>query len=322
MPEKLISDNPKCFSIEASKYEPILNIGFERFCQHYNTIPEILPPYDPKKKGKVERIVPYVRRLFESSGEWAGIHQAQEFPDGKLKLANKRTHGTTRLRPIEVFLSRESSELEKLPPTSFEIEEYAYAGIRKDGCVRFRNKYSSVGKEHIGKKAFLIGGKDNVKIYIKGELIETHIRIRSSFQSKSIKKHHMEPFERIINDGSYHLKKAVEIGPYAELMIKTILLFGRGFVDTRQVRGILHLVKDYPKSQVENACKNAYECEQISYRSVLSFLNLLPVQENIKPMGENKFIRKTKEYFNGHTGCNHQEVGATPVCPLTTKEKL
>ncbi len=147
------------------------------------------------------------------------------------------------------------------------------------------------------------------------------IRIRK-VKEKALKAGYFDGREIPPTPEALYLKKAVEIGPYAELMIKTILLFGRGFVDTRQVWGILHLVKDYPKSQVENACKNAYECEQISYRSVLSFLNLLPVQENIKPMGENKFIRKTKEYFNGHTECNHQEVGATPVCPLTTKEKL
>ena len=31
VPQKLTSDNPKCFATTASKYEPILNTGFERF---------------------------------------------------------------------------------------------------------------------------------------------------------------------------------------------------------------------------------------------------------------------------------------------------
>lgn len=62
VPKKLTSDNPKCFSTEASKFEPLLNPGFERFCSHYGVIAEMLPPADPEKKGKVERSVPYIRR--------------------------------------------------------------------------------------------------------------------------------------------------------------------------------------------------------------------------------------------------------------------
>jgi hypothetical protein len=36
IPERLTSDNPKCFAIEASFYEPVLNPGLELFLAHYN----------------------------------------------------------------------------------------------------------------------------------------------------------------------------------------------------------------------------------------------------------------------------------------------
>jgi hypothetical protein len=52
VPQRIISDNPKCFTTTASKFEPILNPAFERFCSHYGIIPEILPPRDPQKKRK------------------------------------------------------------------------------------------------------------------------------------------------------------------------------------------------------------------------------------------------------------------------------
>jgi len=58
------SDNPNVFAEKADKYEPILNPVYERFAGHYGTLIECLPPRDdPQKKGKVERPVPYVRRL-------------------------------------------------------------------------------------------------------------------------------------------------------------------------------------------------------------------------------------------------------------------
>jgi hypothetical protein len=103
VPKKLTSDNPKCFSTEASKFEPILNPGFERFCSHYGVIAEMLPPADPEKKGKVERSVSYIRRLYEAYGEFVSIEDSQKYLDKKVAIANERKHGTTRLRLLMSF---------------------------------------------------------------------------------------------------------------------------------------------------------------------------------------------------------------------------
>jgi hypothetical protein len=72
-PKRIVSDNPKYFAQIASKYEPLLNPAFERFCDYYKILPELLPPRDPQKKGKFERAVPYIRRLFEAHGEWKSL---------------------------------------------------------------------------------------------------------------------------------------------------------------------------------------------------------------------------------------------------------
>ena len=296
-PKKITSDNPKCFSIKASKYEPILNPAFERFCEHYNTIPEILPPRSPELKGKVERVVPYVRRLFEAHGDWKSLDDSQEYIDYKMTIANQRTHGTTKLRPVDVFLTHEASELEILPSTSFELEEYHEGKVRKDGHVRFKGKYYSVGKENITKTVFVIGNKDVVKIYLKGKLLETHYREKSPFKSKSTKNHHLEPYEQIINDGNHYLKLANKIGPNTKEIIKSILLRGNGFVDTRKVWGILSLDKTYSLKDIDKACRHALDCDQLSYQKVLLFLNLSNNKENkLQKSKNNKFTRDTKEY--------------------------
>jgi hypothetical protein len=295
VPERIISDNPKCFSIEASKYEPILNPAFERFCEHYNVFPEILSPYDPKKKGKVERIVPYVRRLFEAHGDWISLEASQKYIDNKMLIANQRKHGTTKLRPVDVFLTQEAEKLFSLPNTSFELEEYHYGDVRKDGHLRFRGKYYSVGKENYKEKAFIIGNQDTVKIYIKGKLVETHERIRSSYQSKSTKEHHKEPHERIMSNSEHYIKQAQKLGNNVEELVKRILLKGNGFVDTRKIWGILSLDKKYSKAVIDSACKDALECGELGYRGVMSFINLTPPKE-IKSSSKNKFTRDTKDY--------------------------
>lgn len=297
VPERITSDNPKCFAITACKYEPVLNPAFERFCDHYGTVAEMLPPRSPQKKGKVERVVPYVRRLFEAHGDWDSMECAQEYLDEKMVIANQRKHGTTKLRPVDIFLNQEANQLSILPNTSFELEQYHEGKVRKDGHVRFQGKYYSVNSELTEQRVFIIGSKDVVQIYHQGKLIETHTRIKNSFQSKSTKDYHLSPYERIIHDGDHYLKQAEKIGTHTKELIKAILLAGNGFVDTRKVWGILILDKKYSADQIEKACKYALECGQLSYRTVLSFLTLMPIEkEEIKASKDNKFIRDPSEY--------------------------
>jgi len=297
IPQKVTSDNPKCFATVASKFEPILNPAFERFCSHYGVIAELLPPRDPEKKGKIERLVPYVRRLYEAHGDFISIEESQRYIDRKMTLANERKHGTTKLRPVDVFLQNEASTLTDLPSTAYLVEEYHTGKVRKDGHVRFRNKYYSVAEDFIGQEVFVIGGRDSVEIFFKGNLLETHSRVKSAHQAKSTKKHHLKPHEQVMQDNDYLLDKAIKIGDKVKEMIEAILLRGRGYVDTRSVWGILSLDKDYKSYQVNKACGYALECDQLGYQAVMRFINVMPKEEKlIKKSVENKFIRDPSEY--------------------------
>ena len=298
VPKKLTSDNPKCFSTEASKFEPILNPGFERFCSHYGVIAEMLPPANPEKKGKVERSVPYVRRLYEAYGGFISIEDSQKYLDKKVVIANERKHGTTRLRPLDVFLQDEATVLKDLPSTSFVVEEYHTGRIRRDGHVRFRGKYYSLAEDYIGKEVFIIGSEHTVEIYFCGILIETHPRLTAIHQSKSTKRHHLKCHEQVMTDNNNYLNRAMKLGSHVHEMIEWILKRGNGFVDLRSIWGILNLDKDHSAEKLNLACKHALECDQLGYRAVLRFINLGPSEEKlIKKSSGNKFLRDPNEYI-------------------------
>lgn len=298
VPERIISDNPKCFALEASKYEPKLNPAFDRFCHHYGVLAEILPPYDPEKKGKVERSMPYVRRLFEAYGkDWTTLEDAQRYMNIKVNKANERVHGTTRLHPIHVFLQEEVNSLKSLPSTAYQMEEYHSGTVRKDGHVRFCHKYYSVDEQYIGNEVFVIGNQSRVQIYCNCELIETHERLTAAHRSKSTKKHHLKPWEQVMEDASLYLERAEKIGPSTKELIFTILKAGRGFIDTRKVWGILNLDKDHHPNKVDQACKYALEIDSLNYQTVKSYLNYKPAKAiNTELSEENKFIRSMMEY--------------------------
>ena len=298
VPKRIISDNPKCFTTTASKYEPILNPAFERFCSHYDIIPEILPPRDPQKKGKVERAMPYVRRLYEAHGlTWDGLEESQNYLNKKVVLANERKHGTTKLRPIDVLLQQEVNELTDLPVTSYDIEEYHMGKVRKDGYIRFRNKDYSLDEKYHGEDVFVIGNSKRIEIYHRGILLETHKRLTSPFQSKSTKDHHLKPWEQVAKDSKLYIDKAERIGPNVKQFITELLMLGRGYIDTRKIWGVLSLDKDYNKEAIDSACKYTLEIESLSYQTVRNYLKLSPKKNLILEKSKNnKFIRSTDEY--------------------------
>jgi transposase len=297
-PRKIVSDNPKCFATEASLYEPIINVAMERFAYHYKILFELLPPRRPELKGKVERLMPYTRRLFESYGDFISLAHAQEHMNKKLIIANERKHGTLKRRPVDMFNLDEAHLLQELPPLGFEREEYQESKVRKDGYVCFRSKYYSIGEKLAGETTFIIGNHDTVTIYLKGELLESHPKIKNSYQTKSTKKHHLKHWDQIQDDHGMYLDRAKAIGESVEIMVASILKQGNGFVDTRKVWGILSLDKSYSSEKIEKACKMCLEMEQFSYQSLRRILEMSDglLKEDSRPVGINKYVRSTADY--------------------------
>lgn len=279
VPERVTSDNPKCFALEADRYEPLLNPAFERMAEHYAMRIECLPPADPEKKGKVERPMPYVRRLYEAHGaQWLGLEESQAYMNRKLVLANERKHGTTRMKPIEQFLSIEAAALKALPALSYEPEEVSDGKVRRDGHVRFDSKYYSLDEKFIGKDVLILATKAQVSIYCEGHLTEVHERISASdpTRSKSTKPQHMKPWEREMQDHSLHRKRAQALGPDVDRFVLALLGQGDGFIDTRKIWGVLSLDKTYTSAQINEACRQALELGTLSYRMVRGLLRLMP----------------------------------------------
>ena len=299
VPLRVTSDNPKCFSLKASRYEPLLNPAFERFAGHYDFAIECLPPRDPQKKGKIERMVPYVRRLYEAHGEFVSLEESQHYLDRKLLLANQRSHGTTRRHPVE-DLAIEREHLRALPPTAYEIEESASATVRRDGHVRFANRYYSVEERYIGQEVFVLGGAERIAIYHRGKLIETHERLADPYRSKQTKPEHLKPWERALADHSVYRRRARKLGPAVEELVVILLAQGHGFIDTRKVWGILSLDKQYPAPAIDSACRQALDMRSYSYRTVLHLAKRAacarPQDPSAHPAPSHKFARDLAVY--------------------------
>ena len=302
VPRKITTDNPKVFSLEASPYEPILNPSFVRFAAHYAFRIECLPAATPELKGKVERQMNPVRRLYETHGPlWYGLEESQEFINTKLLRYNERKHGTTRKMPLDELVKVELSSLKPLPAMAYELEEIHEAQVRADGHVRFRNKYYSVEDKHIGKKVVVLGNSKKVSIFHKGTLLEVHDRLLTSHQSRQTKDIHRKPWERTFSQHSHYISRSEKIGPDCKTLIEIILASSEGFVDTRMIWGILDAAKVYEKKDVEAACSFALSIKQFSYRAIRNFLDSHATPKNKENSHQDvthTFSRNSEEYEN------------------------
>jgi hypothetical protein len=271
VPTRVTSDNPKCFCLHASRYEPLLNPAFERFAAHYGFLIECLPPADAQKKGKVERMVPYLRRLYEAHGAFVSLQQSQHYLDAKLALANQRTHGTTRRRPVD-DLTVERQHLRPLPATAYELEQTAIATVRHDGHVRFANRYYSLDERYVGAEVFILASATRVAIYHRGVLVESHARLTDPYRVKQTKPEHLKPWEQALSEHSMYRERARKLGPAVEALVVALLEQGRGFIDTRKIWGILSLDKQHRAHAIDTACRQAIDMHSYSYRSVVRLL--------------------------------------------------
>jgi len=276
VPRRITSDNPRVFAIEAGKYETLIHPVYERFASHYKTTIECLPPKSPEKKGKVERPVPYIRRLLEAyPGERGDVSALQRYLNQKLIIANERKHGTTRERPVDRFKAEEVLTLKPLPPLPYEPESYHETQVRLDGHVRFQNKYYSLSEEYIHKQVTIIGNSKQVSIYHNGKLIEVHERVTDRERSKSTKPQHLKPWEQICDNEDGLRGMAAKIGPAVENIVHAILKHGEGFSDFRKIWGILSLDKKYTHQEINTACELALDCDELSFLSVRRFIKEL-----------------------------------------------
>jgi len=308
VPHKVTSDNPKVFVQEASTYEPFLNPAFERFASHYGFVVEALPPSAPEKKGKVERMVPMKRRLFESFDKANyTLKNAQDHITRKMAIANERKHGAHLQKPLDVFLNEEAAALGSLPPMRYEIETIVRSTVRADGYVRFINKYYRVDQNLKGEVALVIGNQAQVAIYCSGRLLEVYERIQDKFTTKACKDHYKEAWEKTLRDNGHYLRQAASIGANVQRFVEIILARGAGFVDTRSVWGLLTLNKKYAAGDIDKACLSALELSQVNLRTVQQLLNIMaepkPKQNQIdeiptaQTMG-GKFARPMSDYRN------------------------
>ncbi len=272
VPHKVRIDNPKCAITKACYYEPTVQRAYGELALGYGFLIDPCPVADPKKKGRVEAGVKYVKGNFMPLREFHSLsHANEQLRTWVMTEAGNRIHGSTRERPLTRFAT-ERALLQALPDIAPTCATWAKAILHPNSHVQHDYCHYSAPFRLIGQTLWLEITSDVVRIYHEHDLVAMHPRL-SRKGDKSTVDDHVPPDAQafMMRDPQWCLKQATAVGPATQNVVER--LFAHRVLDhLRAVQGLLRLADTYGRPRLEAACSRALNFGSPSYRTIKQIL--------------------------------------------------
>jgi len=278
--QAIVPDNLKSGVTCSNRYEPGINVMFDDFAGHYQTV--ILPARvrRPQDKALVENAVnlvyqriyaPLRNRIFYSLEElneaiWDLLEQHNNTPFQRLKTSRR-----------ELFDNIEKQVLKPLPKERYAIKQCKELTVQFNYHVELREDrhYYSVPWQLKGKRVRVVYDDRNVAIYYDNVRIIQYKRDRSpnGYTTLHI---HMPPHHRFYAQWSPErfIRWAQSIGDDVAEMIQVVLKSREHPEQAFKIcMGILNLVKEHGPDRLNKACARALGFGFYSYKRIKNILD-------------------------------------------------
>lgn len=273
VPSKVIIDNPKCAITKACYYDPQVQRAYADLAEGYEFIISPCPPREPKKKGRVESGVKYIKNNFVPLREFRDIVDGnQQLQIWIIETAGNRIHGSTHDKPLTRFEETERSLLKALPDKIPELVVWAKAKVHGDCHLQFEKCRYSAPYALVKRDLWVRAGETTIRIFRDHELVALHPRLFKP-GSRSTLPEHVPPhgLAYVMHDPQWCLKQAELIGKHCHQLIQN--LFASTVLDNlRSAQGIIGLQKKYGAKRLEAACQRALAFDSSHYRTVKTIL--------------------------------------------------
>lgn len=273
VPKKMIVDNAKCAILKACFHDPAVQRSYADYAEAYGFLISPCPVRDPKKKGRVESGVKYIKRNFLPLREFRTLPDANnQLIHWILAEAGNRIHGTTRERPLTLFAETERHLLQPLPHRPPECAQWAQVKLHGDCHVRFANCLYSAPFRLSGRTLWLKATDDIVRIFHDYQLVACHPRLIRPGQRSTVEDH-LPPnaLAYKMRDPQWCLKQAHSVGPCCLQLIQT-LFADRVLDNLRAAQGIIRLGDKYGHQRLEAAARRALFFDNPRYQTVKTIL--------------------------------------------------
>lgn len=164
-PRSVLYDNMKQVRLSPSEWNPL----FLDFINHYGVTPKTHRVRRPRTKGKVERMVHYLKDNFLNGRAFVDMSdlraQGRHWLD---HTANARVHATTGRRPCDLLSEEGLSRLGSIP--AYRIAAVSERRVDAESFVRLGRSRYSVPPEYVGQRVVVERGEQRVVVR-SGDLV-------------------------------------------------------------------------------------------------------------------------------------------------------
>lgn len=270
---RLIIDNTKCAITRACFRDPEVQRSYGELAEGYGFLISPCPPRDPKKKGRVEAGVKYVKNGFVPLRGFRSLDDANEqLTRWVMETAGNRIHGTTHQKPLTLFAETEKTLLHRLPDMPVETATWTRLKLHTDCHLRFEKALYSAPFRLVGQELWLKAADTTVKVYHDLQLVAIHPRLRKPGSRATVDDH--LPPEAVAfktRDPQWCLRQAESVGIDCHQLVRRLL--DNSILDNlRAAQGVIGLAQKYGAARLESACRRALFFDNVKYRSVKSIL--------------------------------------------------
>lgn len=257
LPRVILYDNLKSAVLERSGDAIRFNPQLLAFAAHYRFEPRPCAVYRGNEKGRVERVIRYVRDNFFAARQWTDVAdlnaQAKIWCD---TLATNRPCPEDRARSVGALFQEEQLRLITLPDTPHPLDEIETAQVGKTPYVRFDWNDYSVPHTQVRKSITVQATLDTVTILDGTTVLAHHARSYDKAQQIECAQH-IDALMRQKKEASHHsgqnrLTYAVDCG---QDFLNAAALHGYSLGSTS--KELLHLLDDYGASILSEAMVDA-----------------------------------------------------------------
>ena len=174
---QVVVDNQRSAVIKHTPGQVRFNPGFKLLAKHYGFRPVACRPYRAQTKGKVERMVGYVKHHFfvryRAFASWAELNQ--RLSDWLVEDADRRCHSTVR-EIVAARFARELPHLADLPRTRFETDYFETRKVAFDGYIDVRGNRYSVPINVVGQVVTIrLSLTGTLRVFHDDKPIATHL---------------------------------------------------------------------------------------------------------------------------------------------------
>jgi transposase len=294
IPKTIVYDNLKSVVLQRIRNEITFNAHHFDFALFYGFSPLICNVRKPHEKGKVERIIKYVKGNFLARGPYKDFdHIKLESKNWLTNVANKRIQSVTRKVPEDIFLKEEKPILLPLPPSDYDYSIPRTLHVNKDSLVKFQTNIYSVPYKYASKVVRLRATTTQIKVYSDNSEIAVHPRCYDKYQIIKNPEHYKGLLEQ-----KNKARVSVEIEEFEKLCIES-KDYLQGLLKQQKnvhyhIRKILELCTLFGKTAVSGAMVKALSYKAFHWEYIKNILLETP-SYNLEPVVSKKNLKKIME---------------------------